>query len=525
MRSHRLRSQRLSLHLATSLGSFALIGGTALTISSAWLITMASVHPPILVLTVAIVMVRFFGIFRSVARYGERVISHEAVFRRLTSMRVALFSRLGNRSSLMARDLNSGDFVKSIVDDVERAQEYQLRITLPARAAFISLLAGIGLAAWIQSQILYLSIPAAVLFLIVIPRIARGHLLALASDVEDRENTYSRALSDSHYGLIEAISYGYDDRIRASLKEREESIFTAEKKLQTSIRSVALLTQFALGAMIIGVSLLMYSIDKSRDLPNVQIAMAIFLPLVAYEGITSWYPNLFISGKLLRAQRSIDHLLRETTQQDLLPVQAPSSATLVLDAMTASWGAPCMKPVSTHVDKGEVLVMRGTSGSGKSTLALALNGFLSYSGSATIGGIEISKINDLSESIVASLQKGHIFNTTLRENLKIAHPSATDAQIIEVLDLVELSDIDLDTLLGVYGRPISGGEAKRLGVARALLSPAPIIILDEPTEHLDQALAIRIEERIRMRCKDRALIVITHEGWLKSTRTVIIERE
>jgi ABC-type transport system involved in cytochrome bd biosynthesis fused ATPase/permease subunit len=169
--------------------------------------------------------------------------------------------------------------------------------------------------------------------------------------------------------------------------------------------------------------------------------------------------------------------------------------------------------------------MRGTSGSGKSTLALALNGFLSYSGSATIGGIEISKINDLSESIVASLQKGHIFNTTLRENLKIAHPSATDAQIIEVLDLVELSDIDLDTLLGVYGRPISGGEAKRLGVARALLSPAPIIILDEPTEHLDQALANRIEERIRMRCKDRALIVITHEGWLKSTRTVIIERE
>lgn len=520
-----MRSQRMSLNLATSLGAFALIGGTALTISSAWLITMASVHPPILVLTVAIVMVRFFGIFRSVARYGERVISHEAVFRRLTSMRVALFSRLGNRSSLMARDLNSGDFVKSIVDDVERAQEYQLRITLPARAALISLLAGIGLAAWIQSQILYLSIPAAALFLIVIPRIVRGHLLVLASDVEDRENTYSRALSDSHYGLIEAISYGYDDRIRASLKEREESIFTAEKKLQKSIRSVALLTQFALGAMIIGVSLLMYSIDKSRDLPNVQISMAIFLPLVAYEGITSWYPNLFISGKLLRAQRSIDNLLGETNKRDAFPTSPLSSTPLILDAVTASWGTAYMKPVSTHVEKGEVLVVRGASGSGKSTLALALNGFLDYSGSATIGGIQIREISDLSESIVASLQKGHIFNTTLRENLKIASPSATDAQIAEVLDLVELSDIDLDTLLGVYGRPISGGEAKRLGVARALLSPAPIIILDEPTEHLDQALALRIEERIRMRCKDRALIVITHEGWLKSTRTVTIERE
>ena len=109
----------------------AIVGGIGLTISSAWLITMASQHPPILVLSVSIVLVRFFGISRSVARYAERIVSHESVFRRLTDLRVKLFEKLADRTLLIARDLNSGNYVKAIVDDVERAQEYQLRVTLP----------------------------------------------------------------------------------------------------------------------------------------------------------------------------------------------------------------------------------------------------------------------------------------------------------------------------------------------------------------------------------------------------------
>jgi ABC-type transport system involved in cytochrome bd biosynthesis fused ATPase/permease subunit len=122
---------RMTMPAAVVLGAAAYVGGTGLMISSGWLITMASEHPPVLTLTVAIVMVRFFGISRSVARYFERVISHEAVFASLTNLRVNLFKKIIQQPIALARDLNSGAMVKGLVDDVERAQEYKLRIILP----------------------------------------------------------------------------------------------------------------------------------------------------------------------------------------------------------------------------------------------------------------------------------------------------------------------------------------------------------------------------------------------------------
>jgi ABC-type transport system involved in cytochrome bd biosynthesis fused ATPase/permease subunit len=198
---------------------------------------------------------------------------------------------------------------------------------------------------------------------------------------------------------------------------------------------------------------------------------------------------------------------------------------LILSDVRVAWDKDFMSPVSTSVLPGELLVIRGKSGSGKSTLAMGLTGLLPYSGSVHTGGVELSKISDISKVLVSSLQRTHIFNTSLRENLLIANPELADDEIKRVLTLLEINDIPLDTTLGEFGRPLSGGEAKRLSVARALLSPARILILDEPTEHLDAALASRIEDRIRHECRGKTLIVITHSGWLKSDRTVDIERE
>lgn len=139
--------------LAALLGALAFIGGSGLTISSAWLITMASQQPPILTLTVAIVMVRFFGIFRSVARYGERIVSHSAVFQRLTKLRTELFDKLSRSGVELARDLNSGKTVKAIVDDIERAQEFALRITLPNRSAQLAIAVGVAVGFWIRVEL------------------------------------------------------------------------------------------------------------------------------------------------------------------------------------------------------------------------------------------------------------------------------------------------------------------------------------------------------------------------------------
>jgi len=511
--------------IATSLGAAALMGGLGLTISSAWLITMAAQHPPILVLSVSIVMVRFFGISRSAARYAERIVSHESVFRSLTALRVKLFERLADRTSLIVRDLNSGNYVKAIVDDVERAQEYQLRVTLPRYAAAISLAFALLLAFWIYPTTLVILLPVTLTLLLAIPSIVSKKCTIQSSLIEEIENRYASEISDVNYGITEAEIYGYRDRVLTKIHRTEIEIATAEKALFKTIRTLALLTLLLMGLAIVGTSLLMFNSQISGELPAVKISMAIFLPLVAFEGITNWYPNLFTSGKLLRAQQSIDSLVRESGSQSRSAASKPSSSNLVINSATVAWDKPFMAPVTASVNTGEVLVIRGKSGSGKSTLSLALVGLLPYRGSITLGGIEIGDISDLHNYICASLQRGHIFNTSLRENLKIASPGASDFELQRILTLLELDAIDLDEVVGEFGRALSGGESKRVGVARALLSTSAIVLLDEPTEHLDRQLAERLESRITDECRDKSLVVITHTGWAKSTRTVVIERE
>jgi ABC-type transport system involved in cytochrome bd biosynthesis fused ATPase/permease subunit len=187
-----------------------------------------------------------------------------------------------------------------------------------------------------------------------------------------------------------------------------------------------------------------------------------------------------------------------------------------------------MEPVSFSASTGECVVLRGRSGIGKSTFALGVLGLLDYEGSIRLNNVELRDLIDPHTYIAGAIQSGHIFNTSLRENMKIASPGASDQEIMSALELVELDTLvhempaGLDTLLGALGRPLSGGEVKRLNVARALLSSAQILVLDEPTEHLDEALAQRIEERILS--LSRILIVITHSGWSRGSQIIHLER-
>ena len=521
-----MRKHSYSMAIAAFLGAAAFIGGAGLTISSGWLITMASAHPPIMTLGVAIVLVRFFGIFRSLARYLERIVSHSAVFARLTSLRVALFAALDRKGIAASREINSGTFVKALVDDVERGQEYQLRVVLPGISAMISVGVGVGLGALIQPETLWITTPSSILLLLVIPRVISAFCKSKSASIEEFENHYSSNISASSVGVVEAMMYGFLSARKAETRNTEGLLRETETQLLRNIFFTQIITISIFGAATVGTMALAYQLTGRDLLPAVQITMVAFLPLVIFEAITAWYPNLYSAGKLIVAQENIDSQL---LKPDALVIPSVTVAdhvlTLELDRMQVDWGVPLAAPLSLTMSPGDSIVIAGKSGSGKSTLAMGVSGLLEYRGSCRINGVEVRDISNLPELLTGALQQSHIFATSLRENLKVAKSDATDEDLMDALTLVGLQGISLDEIIGRMGRALSGGEAKRLAVARALLSSAPIIILDEPTEHLDSEMALRIEKSILGACSDRILIVITHSGWLNVAQRVTLARE
>ena len=493
--------------LAYWLSAFSYIAGIGLNVTSGWLITMASFMPPVLTLSVAVVMVRFFGISRSVTRYLERIVSHKSVFAKLAALRSDLYRRIISNPTKVLIAGSGGKLIKQVVDDVERAQEYELRVTLPGATALISSSAATLLAFWLQPAIGLLWLVLTLLLNLVIPKVALKELKAITREIEELESEYADQVRASVHGALEAELYGYIDEVTSRSRVLETALRVRERKLLGVIRNFQLGINLLMAATLIAT----FIYASTHSLPPVQVAMLTFLALTGLEATLAWYPNLFNSGKLIVAKEKLAQIPAEKMNDGV----AIEFGDVVATNYSAYWNTPFIKPISFKLKRGDALVLRGASGAGKTTSAMGILGLIRYSGSLTINGVEVHQIANLNNLVTGALQNGHIFNTSLRENLKIS--GADDfAEVLTLLELdklvAELPD-GLDTIIGEFGRGLSGGEAKRVVLARTLLSSAPLLVLDEPTEHLDDELAARITARILDKYRDRALLVITHSGW------------
>jgi thiol reductant ABC exporter CydC subunit len=513
------------LALATLLGAGAAGAAIGLVATSAWLISRSSQRPQESAVALAIVAVQLFALSRGLLRYAERLVGHDAAFRVLSEMRVSVYERLERLAPLGLPAFRSGDLLARLVHDVESLQDLLLRVVPPFAIALIVGGATVGLVWWM--------LPAAGLILLAALLVA-GILVpwltgSLAARAEARQAGARGELTSSVVDLLQgapelAVNGGGAEQLGRALAADAEVTRVAGATARTAGIGQGLTTLCSglamWGALVVGVS----AVHAGR-MNGVLLAGIALIPLVAFE-LVAGLPTA--TQTLQRVRRSAARVLEvmdtpppvaEPANPLALP---PARDALRVRALRVRYpGKPgwALDGVDLDLGPGRCVALVGASGAGKTTLAGVLLRFLPYrSGSVSLNGVEVADLasDDCRRVVGLVSQDAHVFESTLEENLRLARREATADQLRDALARVRLLDWTdrlpegLSTEVGEGGARMSGGQRQRLAIARALLADFPVLLLDEPGEHLDTQTADAILADLLAVTRDRATLLITH---------------
>ncbi|MFE4198745.1 thiol reductant ABC exporter subunit CydD [Paenarthrobacter sp. NPDC056912] len=500
----------------------AALFAVALSGLSGWLIIRASEQPPILYLLGAIVGVRFFGIGRAVLRYCERLLTHDAVFSAMTRLRGALWATLSRRALSLRRLLQGGNVLGTIVDDVDTLRDLMPRVALPPLTAV-----GVGAAAIVAtSMVLPAALPAVAIASVI--GLAVAPLLAVLADrnaakaEQQMRSVVLRGVASALDARAELSANGVGgpvlDTLRA--KDRAATLSAQRSAWAEGLGQAVIVLGCSLAALWAGV-LSAPSVLNGGAAP--ELAAVIVLMLLAlvepFGGIVSAVrqaPALAAVLGRVAASGALDAPAPTNHQDDLdggprpLP-DRPGTAGLELTGAAAAWpgGPNVFEGLNAAAKPGRWLAVTGPSGAGKSTLLSVLLGFLPLTeGTATLTG-----------TAAWCPQEAHLFDSTIRGNLLLSRPAgekpSEDDMHKALADvgleaLVESLPGGLDARIGAAGSFLSGGERQRLAMARTLLTGASVLLLDEPTAHLDAGSAREMMAILRGGLKDVTVVLVTH---------------
>ncbi|WP_330259244.1 thiol reductant ABC exporter subunit CydD [Streptomyces murinus] len=518
-------ARRGRLGLALVLGSLALGSAVGLMATSGWLISRASQQPPVLYLMVAVTATRAFGIGRAVFRYAERLVSHDAVLRMLADTRVAVYRRLERLAPAGLRDARRGDLLTRLVADVDELQDYWLRWLLPASVALLVSGATVGFTAWLLPE-------AGAALAVGLLAAGAGVPLVTAAAARHTERRLAPARGELATRVTDLLTGTAELTVAGALPARTGAAKRADGTLtRIASRAAAVtalgdgLTALVCGLTVTAMALFGVQAVAAGRLGGVALAVVVLTPLAAFEAVLGMPLAVRYRQRVRRSAERVREVLDapEPVCEPERPRPAPATPfPLVLKGLAArheGQHGEALTGLDLTLERGRRIAVVGASGSGKTTLAQVLLRFLDpRSGSYTLAGVNAPELSgdEVRRLVGLCAQDAHLFDSSVRENLLLARKGATEAELrgalarARLLDWVDGLPDGLDTLVGEYGARLSGGQRQRLALARALLADFPVLVLDEPAEHLDLPTADALTADLLAATEGRTTLLITH---------------
>lgn len=499
---------------AIALGTLSTLFAISLAAVSGWLIVRASEHPPIMYLLVAIVGVRFFGIGRAVLRYSERLVSHDAVFGALTELRMRLWRGLSATGVTNRALFTGGIALERLVRDADVVRDLSLRVIRPPLVALASSIAVLVALGTLFPRSLLVTVPLVAFALV--------GAASVAVAVDRRSSRLEQSLRTEVLrrvgGMLDSAA---DLRVNSADGSALRRMRHYDSRASVAGRRAALAG--GLGSALVVLlccvgSVLMLLLTAGRPVSPGIVAVLALTPLGLIE------PMLESVAAVQHWPALRDALARVSRLSDFRAenVAGPAIEHLELVDVAATWpgsAIPAVSRISADLVRGDWLVLTGPSGSGKTTVLSVLLGHLAPShGSYVING---ERMRDVDRTRIAWCpQEGHLFDSTLRANLLIARDRAdapTDEELTTALCRVGLEQLlsrlslGLDTRIGSAGMDLSGGERQRVAVARTLLARSDVVLIDEPTAHLDEQGGRALMDDLRLALDERIVVLVTHD--------------
>ena len=482
--------------------------------------------------SIALVIVCAIGlsVLKGLARYLEQFAGHFVAFHSLAMLRNYFYDQLEPQAPAGTDRLDSGDIMNRVTKDIDRVEVFFAHTLAPVTTAIIVPILSV---VWMGSAVSWTLAAVLAPFLLivggVIPFLGSGSTARAARELREARGAIAAHVTDSVQGVREVLAFGAQERREAEMSAIEKRISAG---LGTQGRWIALRRGFnqaavALGvvtvAMVAGSNVLAGTLTLPQAGLALGIAMGSFCPVLAVEEFAADLDQAFASAA--RVFAITDRAPAVADPADPKPLTPGDiEFTDVSFAYPTDEDAPAPAPmvlggVSIHIPAGKRTAIVGASGSGKSTLvSLLTRTWDPASGTVTIGGTNVAEasLRDLRATVASAPQRPYLFNDTLRANLLLAAPDATEADLERALEAVDLTDWlatekdGLDTVVGDMGERLSGGQRQRLALARALLRDAPIYVFDEATSQVDPATEARVREGIARVAKGRTIVEIAH---------------